>query len=319
MKKLKISVIMAAYNSAKYLDESIDSILNQTFKDFEFIIINDASTDDSLKILQRIQEKYKKIILVNNEKNIGPAASRNIGFRMAKGKYIAILDADDVAVIDRLRIQYDFLEKNKDIFLVGGGAIKIDEKGRETILYKPIIEEEKMRKAFLYRCPIHNPTVMFRNEQIFFYREKFRYAHDYDLFLNLLSKGKRMINIPDILIKYRLHPLSITLSKKGKQRLFMEKARELHLQRVKYEKDKYNGFDPDEILNLDTSKSINKLVLRCEMEASFKLNEFEKTRKILRRYFKYHGFFNKLIIYYFATFLGKGIVDKIRKIVWGRT
>ena len=104
MKKLKISVIMAAYNSAKYLDESIDSILNQTFKDFEFIIINDASTDDSLKILQRIQEKYKKIILVNNEKNIGPAASRNIGFRMAKGKYIAILDADDVAVIDLLRI-----------------------------------------------------------------------------------------------------------------------------------------------------------------------------------------------------------------------
>lgn len=313
----KISVVMAEYNTEKYLDECVISILNQTFRDLEFIIISDCSTDNSLKILRKYQKMDKRIILVNNKNNIGPAGSRNIGIKIARGKYIAIFDSDDIASEDRLRIQYDYLEKNKDIFLVGGAAIKIDEWGKETTLYKPIIMEDKLKKAFLYSCPIHNPTVMFRNEKRWFYREKYRYAHDYDLFLNLLSKGKRMINIPDILIKYRYHSQSITLSKKGKQRLFMEKAREFHLQRVKYGKDKYDNFDPDEILNIEPSKSTNNLVLICEMEANFKLNNFKKTRKILRRYFKYHGFFNKYICYYFATFLGKGIVNKIRKVVWG--
>jgi len=313
----KISVIMAVYNTEKYLDECVISILNQTFENFEFIIIYDISTDNSLKILRRYQKKDKRIILINNKKNMGPAGSRNIGIKMAKGKYIAIFDSDDIASENRFRIQYDYLEKNKDVFLVGGAAIKIDEWGKETTLYKPIIMEDKLKKAFLYSCPIHNPTVMFRNEKIWFYREKFRSAEDYDLLLNLLSKGKRIVNIPNFLIKYREHSQSITLSNKAKLMLFMEKAREFHLQRIKYGEDKYDEFDPDEILSLDTSKSTNKLVMKSEIEANFKLNKFKKARKILKKYFKCHGFSSKFIIYYFATFMGKGIVKKSRKIIWG--
>lgn len=319
MKNPKISVIMAVYNTEKYLDESVNSILNQTFKDFEFIIINDDSTDSSFDILQRYQKKDKRITLINNKKNIGPAGSRNIGIKMAKGKYIAILDSDDIALKNRLRIQFIYFEKNTGIFLVGGGAIKVNEKGEEMTLYKPITMEEKMKKTFIQnRCPIHNATIMFRNEEIWFYREKFRYAHDYDFFLNLLSKEKKIINIPNFLIKYRVHSQSITISKKAKQALFMEKAKEFYLQRVNSGIDNYSEFDPEEILSLDTNKSTNKLVLESEIEANFKLNNFKKSREILRKYFKYHGFFNRFIIYYFATFLSKEIMDKTRKVIWGR-
>ena len=319
MKTPKISVIMAVYNSGKYLDESVTSILNQTFKDFEFIIVNDGSTDGSLEIVHRYQKKDKRIIFVNNKKNIGPAGSRNIGIKMAKGKYIAILDADDIALENRLRIQYKYLERNENIFLVGGGAIKIDEKGRETMLYKPIIQEGKLKKTLAQiTCCIHNPTIMFRNEKKWFYREKFRYAHDYDLFLNLLSKEKKMVNLPDFLIKYREHSQSITLSKKAKQMLFVKKAKGFYLQRVKYGKDEYDEFDSDEILGLDTNKSTDKLVLKAEIEGNFKLNRFKKARKILKKYFKYHGFSSRFIIYYFATFMGKGVVNRFRKFRWGR-
>src|SRR5688500_15226048 len=128
MKKHKpaISVVMSAYNSDKYIAKAIESILNQTFKDFEFIIINDGSKDESLKIIKRYGKKDKRIVLIDNKKNLGLIKSLNKGLKIAKGKYIARMDSDDIAMPQRFKIQLDYLDKNRNIFLVGTSFEQID-------------------------------------------------------------------------------------------------------------------------------------------------------------------------------------------------
>lgn len=128
MKKPKISVIMSVYNGMPYLKEAVQSILKQTFKDFEFIVVNDASTDDSWQYLKGLNDKRIKLII--NEKNLGLATSLNDGIKIAKGNFIARMDADDVSKPDRLEVQYKFLTKNPEIDLCGSWADIIDEKGK---------------------------------------------------------------------------------------------------------------------------------------------------------------------------------------------
>ncbi|MFN8575414.1 MAG: glycosyltransferase family A protein [Candidatus Sericytochromatia bacterium] len=107
-----ISVILPVYNTEKYLHESIESILNQTYKNIELICVNDVSTDDSLKIL----ESYgKKLLIINNEKNLGTGGARNIGIRVAKGELLAFMDADDIWIKNKLELQLNHLEKNKEL------------------------------------------------------------------------------------------------------------------------------------------------------------------------------------------------------------
>src|SRR3989344_5781814 len=118
----KISVLMPAYNARKYIGEAIESILNQTFKDFEFIIINDCSTDKTKKIIEEYANKDARIKLINNATNLGLTKSLNIGLKEARGEYVARLDADDVALPERLEKQYEFMEKNKETTLVGAWA-----------------------------------------------------------------------------------------------------------------------------------------------------------------------------------------------------
>ena len=111
---------MPAYNAEKYIAESIESILSQTFTDFEFIIINDASTDSTKEIIESFQDS--RIILINNEQNLGVAKSLNIGIATAKGKYIARMDADDISLPERFQTQFNFMEKNPDIDICGSWA-----------------------------------------------------------------------------------------------------------------------------------------------------------------------------------------------------
>ena len=135
MKSPQISVVMPAYNAEKYITEAIDSILFQTFKDFEFIIINDASTDSTKDII----ESYKdpRIKLVNNEQNKGVAKSLNIGISVACGKYIARMDADDIALPERFQKQFDFMEQHPNIDVCGSWAKKT---GNENeIINNPVL------------------------------------------------------------------------------------------------------------------------------------------------------------------------------------
>lgn len=305
---------MSIYNSEKFLDKSIQSILNQTFKNFEFIIINDCSTDNSLRIIKEYIKKDKRIKLIKNTENIGLTKSLNKGLRKAKGRYIARMDADDISLPERFQIQYDYLEQHPNIFLIGGGALNIDEKEIIRTINKTITGSDLIKKNLYSKNCIYHPTIMFRNEKNIFYREKFKYAQDYDFYLMLLSKGKIFGNLREPLIKYRINSKAVSWYQKSKQRLFEIKAREFYHQRLKYDKDEYSKFNPKEILNLDVENSTDKIVLESEIKASFKLNDFKRTRKFCRKYFKHYRFNNRMVIYYFLSFTGENIVNFLRGI-----
>jgi|SRR3989344_4312668 len=218
-----VSVIMAVYNAETYLLESVNSILEQSLKEFELIVINDVSTDKSLEIIKRLIRKDNRIKLVNLKKRSGPAKARNAGIDLARGKYIAIMDADDISMKRRLEIQYNFLERNKDIFLIGAGAIKIDSLGQKIGNFYPITSRLKLNIKLYFTNCLYHPTIMFRNEEMR-YREYFIQSEDYDFYLRVIAKKRKIRNLPYPLIKYRVHKRSKTQSNLKQQKYYKRLA-----------------------------------------------------------------------------------------------
>lgn len=198
-----VSVVMPVYNSEKYLRESIESVLGQIFKDFELVIVNDCSTDSSSSIIKSYNDK--RIRVINNKKNLGTVKSRNIGLKVAKGKYIAILDSDDVCTSDRLGVQFKYLEKNPHIFLVGSSAVYIDENGSILRKFRKYDDYKMLAWRLPKSCSIVHSSVMFRNTGEAIYNEFYKSAHDYNLYLKLLGLGKNLTNLPQFLVKHREH------------------------------------------------------------------------------------------------------------------
>ncbi len=313
-KNPKVSVIMPIFNVESFVREAVESILNQTFKDFEFIIINDGSTDKSLNIVKEYEEKDKRIVFINNEKNLGIIRSLNLGLKIARGKYIARMDGDDVSDFERIEIQYNFLEKNEDIFLLGTGAKNIDEKGKTISVFNPIVSGKKIKERLLKRNCFCHPSIMFRNKGSVFYREKMHYTEDYDLYLRLLLENKKLKNLPFRLLKYRIRKESISKNNSGKQALFAEKVRNFYEQSLFLGRDEYDNFDPKEILKMDTTLINDKNFLEAEIKSNFKIDNFKNSRKLCKRYFKNYGSLNIFGIYYLTSFLPKNIIVLIRKI-----
>lgn len=203
IKNPEISVVMSVYNGEKYLDQSIKSILNQTFKDYEFIIIDDGSTDYTSKILSSYKDERIKI--VKNEKNIGLTKSLNLGIRLAKGEYIARQDADDISDPSRLEKLFNVFEKDKYLGLVGSSFKIIDSNHRILRIVNVPTAEEDIRNIILDHNPFCHGSVMFKREvinKIGGYREFFRYAQDYDLWLRI-SENYRILNIGEVLYGWR--------------------------------------------------------------------------------------------------------------------
>lgn len=235
----KISVILPAYNGEKYLDESVQSILNQTFTGFEFIIINDGSQDNTLKIIKKYQKNDKRIILINNKKNKGASESLNSGFKAAKGKYIACFCADDISHPRRLELEFNYLENNPHIFLAGNSGIYINEVGKEIRRFRKYDNYKMLAWRLRKSCSIIFPSIMFRNEGIASMDKNFSPADDYNLYFELLKKGKNLTNIPPFLIKIRVHKESLSISKNKKQEYLMNKV----LENFKKLKDKTTFFE----------------------------------------------------------------------------
>lgn len=221
----KISVLMTVYNAEKYICESIESILNQTFLDFEFIIINDASTDSTEEILKGYNDSRIKII--KNKENMGQSKSANIGLRLARGEYIARQDGDDISVPDRLRKQIDFLEKHMDCSVVGSFIKVIDENSRELYPIEKPISHIKI-KEFLKKdnCIAHGSALIRMKDlrDIGFYDEFFPKALDYDLFIRF-SEKYRLANLPEYLYYWRRHSESISVAHYNEQQHFVRIAK----------------------------------------------------------------------------------------------
>ena len=212
-----ISVLMPAYNAEKYIGEAISSVLNQTFGDFELIVINDGSTDKTEEIILSFSDT--RICYVKNEKNIGVIATRNKCVEMATGKYCALLDADDIALPIRFEKQLQFFKTYPDYALCGSWAYLIDTKGYKIGRIKFIDDYNLLQISFLFSCPIINPSVMVRTEILkkIKYRQEILIAEDIDLFIRIINFGLKIANIPEYLIKYRWHDANISVENEASQ------------------------------------------------------------------------------------------------------
>ena len=202
----KISVIMPAYNAEKYLREAIDSILAQTFADFELIVINDCSRDGTEQIILSYQDP--RIVYLKNEKNLGVAGTLNQGLKVAQGQYIARMDADDRSVPTRFEKQVAYLDANPKTVLCGSKVTVFSDDGAQRVGHYPT-EDAQIRAALLFACPIAHPSVMIRRDALqawnLRYEEAFEKVEDYRLWSRLAECGQ-LHNLPEPLLYYRKHP-----------------------------------------------------------------------------------------------------------------
>lgn len=200
-----ISILMPVYNGEKYLREAIESILNQTYKKFEFIIINDGSMDKSVEIIQKYEDS--RIRLIHNKENMGLIFTLNRGLDLANGKYIARIDADDISLPKRLKIQIDFMENNLDCGLCYTNGMMIDAKSNIICREGWRNQDVPLEWYLLWGNPIAHPSVLFRSEIIRYnnlrYNKKYLHAEDYDLWWRIALLTK-ICHIDSILIKYRV-------------------------------------------------------------------------------------------------------------------
>ena len=223
-----ISVVMPVYNSETYLQESANSILNQTFTNFEFIIINDGSTDGSLDILLEYQKNNNQVLIIDQE-NIGLTKSLNRGIKLARGKYIARQDADDKSLPERLEKQAQFLEANADYFLIGTDYEIMDE--HSNIIGKPeipvLVDNHEIKAAINKYSPFVHSLVMFRNDTSrigYFYDVSYKYSQDYELWIRIL-KHHNAYNLPEVLGLSRSWPGMISQKKIKTQRRYVLKIK----------------------------------------------------------------------------------------------
>jgi len=221
----RVSVVMPVYNTADYLKEAIDSILNQTFSDFEFLTINDGSTDGSLEILQDYAAQDRRIRVVD-QTNQGVTATFNRGIDLARGEYLARMDSDDIAVPSRLAQQVQFLDLNPDVVALSGWFILIDEEGDPLAISRPSALHEQIDRQLLAQCPAEGGgifghcTAMMRTtalRAIGGARVEFEPTDDRDLYLRLSERG-RLHNLQTVIHRYRQHTGSISGSRLAAQR-----------------------------------------------------------------------------------------------------
>jgi glycosyltransferase involved in cell wall biosynthesis len=281
----EISVVMPVYNAEKYLSETIESILNQTHIDFELLILNDKSTDNSLKIIKQYQANDSRIIVIDKEINVGPANLRNEGFRLSKGTFIALMDADDIALPNRFEKQIAVLKNNPEIGVCGTWFTFFGAKKNKVIRHSE--KHDAIKISFLHSCGIGNPTVMLRKEALngLEFNNDYVPVEDYDLWSRLLFKTK-FYNIPESLLNYRQHDSNISKTKIDNVNQSIRKVKinqmsefgidssdaklEMYLNAVSVKK----GLSQNDII--DTIKAANYLLKRNEKLNGFNQELLEK-------------------------------------------
>jgi glycosyltransferase involved in cell wall biosynthesis len=268
MNRPKVSVVMPVFNGEKFLKEAIDSILNQTFTDFEFIIVNDGSTDNTRNIIQNYNDH--RIKLLNNKSNLGISRAANIGIKASCGIYIARQDADDISMPERLEKEASFLDQNKNVGLVGTYYFVINENCKILNTIKCLTKSIELRKKLLEGNQFGHGTTMFRKEyidKIGVYREEFKLAEDFDFYLRI-SEIYDVANIPEPLYKWRLNIKSVSVAKKALEDKYASLAIELAKERRQSGKDKLKSLKKDEI-----DKLLGELISDVKIQDKRKIAE----------------------------------------------
>lgn len=238
----KISVIMPVYNGEKYLREAMDSIFNQTFCDFEFIIINDASKDSTEQIIKSYDDD--RIVYVKNEKNLGVAGTLNRGLTLAKGEYIARMDADDLSLPERFEKQVNYMDQCSECMICGSNMYLFGAQEGKTVV--PLTDAQ-IRANLLFASPFAHPTVMMRRsfleENSLRYNPECEGFEDYNMWVDFASLKKgEFYNFSESLLKYRIHPHQVTQKQLSPER--KEAERQLRIRAIKLIADDSEGNFP---------------------------------------------------------------------------
>lgn len=205
-----VSVLMPVYKTAPYLSEAMDSMLHQTFKDYELIVLDDCSPDNAEEILDAYDDS--RIVRYKGENNVGLSNVLNVGIEMARGKYIARMDSDDISLPNRLQIQVDYLETHSEIDLVSVGMQLFGAKESVWIRER---NPEKVKIEALFHSPVLHASSMWRKDSFERHGLRFRQemvpAEDYDLWTRAMLKGLKLVNLPEVLYKYRIHEAQATV------------------------------------------------------------------------------------------------------------
>lgn len=217
-----ITVLLPAYNAAPYIEESVNSVLSQTYTDFELLIINDGSTDNTRELLEKYTDDRIRLI---HQDNMGLVKTLNKGLELARGKYIARFDADDICYPDRLEKEYQFISANPDYILVGSEADYIDDGGKYIFTFKfENYDDEQIRNEGFASCPVIHSSVLFLKDAVIKaggYSEKAITFEDHILWRNLSEYGK-IHNLKEPLIKVRFNASSVTIDEKWRGKEFIE-------------------------------------------------------------------------------------------------
>jgi glycosyltransferase involved in cell wall biosynthesis len=207
-----VSVVMVVCDVERYLSEAIESILNQTFREFEFIILDFGSTDSSKSIASDYAARDSRVRL-HDIPHCGLAEARNASCLLAKGRYIAIQDADDISLPDRLMREVEFMEEHPEVGLLGGTSEWVDAETKPLWIHQVPTEDSEIRIALLTCCPFIQTSVMIRGEafsRVGGYRAPFAPSEDYDLWLRI-SEHFQCANLKQVVVKYRIHPYQLSL------------------------------------------------------------------------------------------------------------
>ena len=218
----KITVLMPAYNAGKYIGAAIESVLQQTFTDFELLIVNDGSTDDTVEVINAFNDPRIVVIYQDNK---GVAQALNYGLKYARAPFIARFDADDICYPERLQQQYDFMIANPGYSIIGSAADYIDMEGLYLFTHKPpAFSNEEIQQLKYSVCPFIHSCVFYKKDVVISkggYNEHAYTFEDHFLWVNIL-KDQKACNLPQSLIKVRLNPESITIDEKWRPRKFRE-------------------------------------------------------------------------------------------------
>ncbi len=284
-----ISVIMSNYNTPEeYLRDAIESVLNQSYDNFEFIIIDDCSTDNSLQIIKSYNDK--RIVILENECNLGITKSLNRGFALAKGEFIARMDADDICLTTRFERQVGFLKSHTNVIVCGTGVELFGDGAdihKKKLVCKSIPEKEEFQVRLLFGNHINiiHPTAMFRHEMLLSnkirYDENYIYAQDYRMWVSCSRIGE-CANLPDVLFRYRIHKKAVSSDKKDAQKECAKNIIEEQLNWLElvlpdnWEEIHYGFFAGRKKYNLATKTWIEKLIAQNKRLNIYNRSKFEE-------------------------------------------
>ena len=264
---MKVTILLPAYNAALYLRDSLDSIMRQAFKDFDVLLIDDGSMDDTSKIAIEYSNIDRRIKYYKNEKNIGLIKTLNKGLSLAKGEYIVRMDADDIMFDDRLYKQVKYMDSNPECFVCGGQMEYI---GGLTGM-APILPQkyEDLLYLSLINCPLYHPTTIIRNSAIkqfgLKYNDSYKHAEDYKFWSDIIfSHPNSIANIKDVVLFYRISNNQITAKYSDEQDLISKIVRRENVQHVLVP---YSIKLP-EVVNCEIIEKVSSLIRKEHIDAA---------------------------------------------------